>query len=161
MPTTLQMMRNQDLAMSQLENHPGGFQALRRMYTDVQEPMMQASIETARSTSGANSASSSAGAAADPSGAVPNPWAASQPPANPNAAMPNPWGGAAGTGAIAGAPSAMGAQPNPFAAMMGVGAGAGAGAGAAGIPGMGMPGMDIESTLQMMENPVMQVGPLD
>merc|ERR1719440_2086898 len=43
-----QMMRNQDLAMSQLENHPGGFQALRRMYTDVQEPMMQASIDAAQ-----------------------------------------------------------------------------------------------------------------
>ena len=31
-----QMMRSQDLAMSQIENHPEGFNALRRMYEDVQ-----------------------------------------------------------------------------------------------------------------------------
>ena len=30
------------MAMSQLENHPEGYNALRRMYEDVQEPMMQA-----------------------------------------------------------------------------------------------------------------------
>ena len=35
-------MRSQDLAMSQIENLPGGFNALRRMYEDVQEPMMDA-----------------------------------------------------------------------------------------------------------------------
>ena len=28
-------MRNQDLALSQIENLPGGFSALRRMYEDV------------------------------------------------------------------------------------------------------------------------------
>ena len=31
-----QAMRSQDLAMSQIENLPGGFNALRRMYEDVQ-----------------------------------------------------------------------------------------------------------------------------
>jgi ubiquilin len=31
-----EMMRSQDLAMSQIENHPEGFNALRRMYEDVQ-----------------------------------------------------------------------------------------------------------------------------
>merc|ERR1719326_1796714 len=44
-------MRNNDLAMSQIENIPGGFSALRRMYEDVQEPMMDA-----MSGSGAGSA---------------------------------------------------------------------------------------------------------
>lgn len=29
-------MRSQDLAMSQIENHPEGFNALRRMYEEVQ-----------------------------------------------------------------------------------------------------------------------------
>ena len=29
-------MRHQDIAMSQLENHPEGFNALRRMYEEVQ-----------------------------------------------------------------------------------------------------------------------------
>jgi ubiquilin len=28
--------------MSQIENHPEGFNALRRMYHDIQEPMMEA-----------------------------------------------------------------------------------------------------------------------
>ena len=32
-------MRHQDLALSQLENHPEGFNALRRMYSEVQEPL--------------------------------------------------------------------------------------------------------------------------
>merc|ERR1719160_2109925 len=75
-----QMMRNQDLAMSQLENHPGGFQALRRMYTDVQEPMMQASIDAAQNSAGGSGTSSAAAAAAaaDTGGAVPNPWASNQ-----------------------------------------------------------------------------------
>jgi len=37
-----QMMRSNDLAMSQIENHPEGFNALRRMYHEIQEPMMDA-----------------------------------------------------------------------------------------------------------------------
>merc|ERR1712096_516979 len=38
-------MRNQDRAMSNLESIPGGFNALRRLYTDVQEPMLNAAEE--------------------------------------------------------------------------------------------------------------------
>ncbi len=30
--------------MSQIENHPEGFNFLRRMYTDIQEPVMQVNI---------------------------------------------------------------------------------------------------------------------
>jgi len=37
-----EMMRNTDRAMSNIENHPEGFNLLRRMYTNVQEPMMDA-----------------------------------------------------------------------------------------------------------------------
>lgn len=40
-------MRHQDLAMSQLENHPEGFNALRRMYEQVQEPLLEASQDAA------------------------------------------------------------------------------------------------------------------
>ena len=36
------MMRNQDRAMTNIENMPGGFHALERMFRDVQEPMMNA-----------------------------------------------------------------------------------------------------------------------
>eukprot|EP00301_Raphidiophrys_heterophryoidea_P023474 c7352_g1_i1.p1 GENE.c7352_g1_i1~~c7352_g1_i1.p1 ORF type:complete len:287 (+),score=64.89 c7352_g1_i1:46-861(+) len=37
-----EMMRNTDRAMSNIEAHPEGFNALRRMYQDVQEPLMEA-----------------------------------------------------------------------------------------------------------------------
>ena len=40
-PSAMQnMLRQQDMAMANIENMPGGFNALRRMYTVVQEPMM-------------------------------------------------------------------------------------------------------------------------
>ena len=37
-------MQNQDLAMIQLENMPGGVGALRWTYTDLQEPMVDAMV---------------------------------------------------------------------------------------------------------------------
>ncbi|NXU34882.1 UBQL1 protein, partial [Drymodes brunneopygia] len=40
-----EMMRNQDRALSNLESIPGGYNALRRMYTDIQEPIMNAAQE--------------------------------------------------------------------------------------------------------------------
>ncbi|XP_058016280.1 ubiquilin-4 isoform X2 [Ahaetulla prasina] len=40
-----EMMRNQDRALSNLESVPGGYNALRRMYTDIQEPMFSAARE--------------------------------------------------------------------------------------------------------------------
>ncbi|OWF54142.1 ubiquilin-1-like [Mizuhopecten yessoensis] len=45
-PAMLQeLMRSQDRAMSNLESIPGGFNALQRMYHDIQEPMMNAAQE--------------------------------------------------------------------------------------------------------------------
>lgn len=41
-------MRNQDRALSNLESIPGGYNALRRMYTDIQEPMLNAAQEQVR-----------------------------------------------------------------------------------------------------------------
>ncbi|KAM6967649.1 ubiquilin-4 [Aplochiton taeniatus] len=40
-----EMMRNQDRALSNLESIPGGYNALQRMYTDIQEPMFSAARE--------------------------------------------------------------------------------------------------------------------
>lgn len=40
-----EMVRNQDRALSNLESIPGGYSALRRMYTDIQEPMFSAARE--------------------------------------------------------------------------------------------------------------------
>jgi hypothetical protein len=42
-----EMMRTQDRAMSNLESMPGGFNALRRLYTEVQEPLMSAAQDQA------------------------------------------------------------------------------------------------------------------
>ena len=45
-PAALQeLMRTQDRALSNLESIPGGYNALRRMYTDLQEPMLNAAQE--------------------------------------------------------------------------------------------------------------------
>ncbi|XP_064608467.1 ubiquilin-1-like isoform X2 [Liolophura sinensis] len=45
-PSMMQeLMRSQDRAMSNLESIPGGFNALQRMYRDIQEPMLNAAQE--------------------------------------------------------------------------------------------------------------------
>ena len=78
-PSAMQnMLRQQDLAMSNIENMPGGFNALRRMYTEFQEPMMDAMGGGQEGTTGSNS-NSNAPRDGGVSGAV-------------GAAMPNPWG---------------------------------------------------------------------
>ncbi|XP_063173303.1 ubiquilin-4 [Candoia aspera] len=74
-----EMMRNQDRALSNLESVPGGYNALRRMYTDIQEPMFSA----AREQFGNNPFSALAGNSDTPSSQplrtenrepLPNPW---------------------------------------------------------------------------------------
>ncbi|XP_006861637.1 PREDICTED: ubiquilin-4 isoform X2 [Chrysochloris asiatica] len=79
-----EMMRNQDRALSNLESIPGGYNALRRMYTDIQEPMFSA----AREQFGNNPFSSLAGNSDNSSSQplrtenrepLPNPWSPSPP----------------------------------------------------------------------------------
>ncbi|XP_076795030.1 ubiquilin-1 isoform X3 [Arvicanthis niloticus] len=76
-----EMMRNQDRALSNLESIPGGYNALRRMYTDIQEPMLNAAQEQFGGNPFASLVSSSSSAEGtqpsrtenrDP---LPNPWA--------------------------------------------------------------------------------------
>ncbi|CAO2624573.1 UBQLN2 [Lemmus lemmus] len=67
-----EMMRNQDLALSNLESIPGGYNALRRMYTDIQEPMLNAAQEQFGGNPFATVGSSSSSENRDP---LPNPWA--------------------------------------------------------------------------------------
>ena len=87
------MMRNQDRALSNLESMPGGFNALRRLYTDVHEPMMNAAQEGfgpanpfANLSSNSSSTTTGGGGAAttttttttagsENSQPLPNPWA--------------------------------------------------------------------------------------
>ncbi|KAL5005433.1 hypothetical protein ScPMuIL_018889 [Solemya velum] len=81
-PAMLQeLMRSQDRAMSNLESIPGGFNALQRMYRDIQEPMMSAAQE---GFGGTNPFASLVGNQTDASqqgrentSPLPNPWAPS------------------------------------------------------------------------------------
>ncbi|XP_047460387.1 ubiquilin-4-like isoform X2 [Mugil cephalus] len=74
-----EMMRNQDRALSNLESIPGGYNALRRMYTDIQEPMFSA----AREQFGSNPFSALGGGS--DSGVQPSRTENREP-------LPNPWG---------------------------------------------------------------------
>merc|ERR1719244_1947712 len=74
-----EMMRNQDRALSNLESIPGGYNALRRMYTDIQEPMFSA----AREQFGNNPFSALGGT--NDSGVQPSRTENREP-------LPNPWG---------------------------------------------------------------------
>ncbi|KTF85032.1 hypothetical protein cypCar_00018081 [Cyprinus carpio] len=75
-----EMMRNQDRALSNLESIPGGYNALRRMYTDIQEPMFSAAREQF-----GNNPFSALGGNTDNSGAQPSRTENREP-------LPNPWG---------------------------------------------------------------------
>lgn len=98
-----EMMRSTDRAMSNIEAHPEGFNALRRMYTTVQEPMLNAAVEQQQQQA----------AAANPFAALFQGAAPAAPPAGQpnNSPLPNPWapaamnaaGGATAGGATAGA----------------------------------------------------------
>ncbi|KAM3873015.1 ubiquilin-4 [Diretmus argenteus] len=81
-----EMMRNQDRALSNLESIPGGYNALRRMYTDIQEPMFSA----AREQFGSNPFSA-LGGNAENSGVQPSRTENREP-------LPNPWGPPATSG---------------------------------------------------------------
>jgi len=86
-----EQMRNTDRALSNLETHPEGFQALRRLYEDVQLPLGQAMGDTQGAVPAANqnpfaglfssavSTPSSGTSGAPNASPLPNPWAPSQP----------------------------------------------------------------------------------
>lgn len=95
-----EMMRNTDRAMSNIESSPEGFNMLRRMYENVQEPFLNATTTGGNTPndSGANPFAallgnqgvapnnpSATGTETTPGSAAPN--------SNP---LPNPWGGTAG-----------------------------------------------------------------
>ena len=92
-----EMMRNTDRAMGNIESIPGGFQALQKMYSEIQEPLWQA-------TSGGHSSATSAAPVnySNQSTLGPN-----------NQPLPNPWG-AGGPGGLGGAAPAGSAIPANF-----------------------------------------------
>ncbi|KAK9052087.1 hypothetical protein SSX86_028715 [Deinandra increscens subsp. villosa] len=131
-----EMMRNTDRAMSNIESSPEGFNMLRRMYENVQEPFLNATT-----TGGNDSGSNPFAALLGNQGAVNNPSAVGSettlgsavPNSNP---LPNPWGGTAG-----GVQTNIGTRaPN-----------------ASGLGGPGLPGLDRPNSMremsQLMQNP--------
>ncbi|KAF1334415.1 Ubiquitin family protein, partial [Globisporangium splendens] len=121
-----EMMRSQDTAMRNIESHPEGFNALRRMYHDVQEPLLDAAASGANAPRGpaftmpgvaggnanatttqpASTTNSTASATTTPA----NPWATPSTSQNTSAAA-NPWAGLGGLGGMNA--GAMGGAPNP------------------------------------------------
>ncbi|XP_075105573.1 ubiquitin domain-containing protein DSK2b isoform X2 [Nicotiana tabacum] len=101
-----EMMRNTDRAMSNIESSPEGFNMLRRMYENVQEPFLNATTMAGdtRNDSGANPFAALLGAQGGQAGnqATSPPVTGSETTANPPAPntnpLPNPWA-SAGTGA--------------------------------------------------------------
>lgn len=127
-------LRSQDLMMSQLENHPLGYNALRRLHEEVQAPMMEAASEASVRNPWATGT------------AVPSTTAPTQAPANPStSAIPNPWGAPAARPATAPMP-----MINPFGLP---------GASAGGMPDMAsmMSNPLFQQQMnQMMSNPAFQ-----
>jgi len=134
-----QAMRSQELAMSQLENIPGGFSALSSMYRNLQEPLMEAQEMRSEPTTARPQQSSGEGATGAP---MPNPWGSAStqrtststttPSPSPSTILPstgmsNPWG-----------------MTTPAANPWAPGA----------MPGMGQP-PNPEQLMQMLDNPVM------
>lgn len=136
-PAMLQeLMRSQDRALSNLESIPGGYNALQRMYRDIQEPMLNAAQEqfggnpfAALVGNGGSSGASLAG--------TPNPQAGQEN----RAPLPNPWS----SSSAAGRPSGEGEPTRPSN-----GGGPAAGSGMAGM--FSSPGMQ-SLMQQMLDNP--------
>lgn len=96
-----EMMRHQDVAMANIQNMPGGFDAIRRMYEEVQEPLESSMQESAQQ------------AAEDPLGALTgNPRQRrgeeeTEEKEDSSHPLPNPWGGATQANRSQGACSLM------------------------------------------------------
>ncbi|KAM9986570.1 hypothetical protein ACTFIY_010975 [Dictyostelium cf. discoideum] len=171
-----EMMRNADRAMINIENHPEGFNLLRRMYTDIQEPLMNAANQQAASQNQTNSNPIQTNTDPNPnSQPLPNPWSSSSssnptspPPSSrpTNTSASNPWasmfgggggmgGGTNNTGTTNNTGSTNTGASNPWASMFGGGGMGGGMGGMGGMEGM-LGGMDPERIQQLMNNPVAQ-----
>ncbi|PWA75214.1 ubiquitin family protein [Artemisia annua] len=136
-----EMMRNTDRAMSNIESSPEGFNMLRRMYENVQEPFLNATTTGGGAGNDAGSnpfaallgnqgaatqTPSATGTETTPGSAAPN--------SNP---LPNPWGAAAGGGQT----NAGTRAPNV------------SGLGGLGLPGLDRPAEGMPDMSQLMQNP--------
>eukprot|EP00741_Cyanophora_paradoxa_P006092 tig00000983_g5907.t1 len=118
-----EMTRNADRAMSNIEALPGGFDALRRMYTNVQEPLMNAATGPAANPfaalfggapgAGAGQTAAPPAPQGQPNNApLPNPWAPSAPARRPAPARHRPAARQQGRGRGGGGRRG-GGEPNP------------------------------------------------
>ncbi|KAE8719161.1 Ubiquitin domain-containing protein DSK2b [Hibiscus syriacus] len=154
-----EMMRNTDRAMSNIESSPEGFNVLRRMYENVQEPFMNAT--TAAGNVG-NSPSSNPFAAllgnlgdsqarASPDNTSAHGSETTQGQASPNTnPLPNPWGNTVGGG---GTQTNATARSNPAGDARAPGLGSPGGLGLPDFPSIlnGMP--DASQLTQLLQNP--------
>ncbi|XP_050101688.1 ubiquilin-1 [Anopheles aquasalis] len=106
-PSMLQeLMRSHDRAISNLESVPGGYSALQRIYRDIQEPMMNATLRNPYSGTSGSTGAGSGTAAGNPQQGTEN-----------RSPLPNPWGGGGGgSGASTGGTGAAGAGTGTDAA---------------------------------------------
>jgi ubiquilin len=134
-PSMLQeLMRSHDRALSNLESIPGGYSALRRMYTDIQEPMLAAAANernpfAALVENNSNTDTQNPQQGQENRDPLPNPWGQRQ--------SDNSGTGSTGTGSLGG-----------LGGLGGLGSLGGLGTGGL----LDTPGMQ-SLTAQMMENP--------
>ncbi|GAA0141762.1 scaffold/adaptor protein [Lithospermum erythrorhizon] len=151
-----EMMRNTDRAMSNIEASPEGFNMLRRMYENVQDPLLNAATMTGDSRNDVGSNPFAALLGAQGGAAVrdqtSNPptagaEAAGNPPAPNTNPLPNPWA-SGGTGRAPTTPTARPAETGEARAPV------------SGLGGLGLPEMlgampDASSLNQSVQNPAM------
>ncbi|KAG7457926.1 hypothetical protein MATL_G00232410 [Megalops atlanticus] len=141
-----EMMRNQDRALSNLESIPGGYNALRRMYTDIQEPMFSAAREQFGNNPFSALGGNSEGTGVQPSRTenrepLPNPWG------TPGTAAPSEGGGGTGTSTTSSQSGTTPSISNP----LGISA-ASLGNGMFSSPGMQSLLQQISENPQLMQN---------
>lgn len=131
-----ELMRSQDRALANIEALPGGHNALRRMYEQEIDPMVQAAEATQERLHEQQQQQRTPGAPSSASNAAGGPAAAP---------MPNPWSRPQTTQPAGGAPAA-----NPFAGAFG----GGGGAANPWLAGAGGQGAADNPMMQMMQDPV-------
>ncbi|KAL0702631.1 hypothetical protein Bca4012_058753 [Brassica carinata] len=165
-----EMMRNTDRAMSNIESMPEGFNHLRRMYENVQEPLMNAT--TMSGNAGNNAASNPFAALLGNQGVTTQGSDASNNSTTPSAEtgtgngipnanpLPNPWGATAGQTNTPGRTTSGGDTRSPGLGGLG---GLGSLGSLGGLGGLGMLGADsplgatpdASQLSQMLQNPAM------
>ena len=146
-----EMMRNQDRALQNIEAHPEGFNHLRRMYENVQAPMMEASINAANANNPfANNVSPSVRQAQQEAQRQEAERGQGNSTSPNTQALPNPWGRPTAQRPSNPPANTNGAGGNNVNRNLGnlFGGGMGLGGGAA--------NMDPNQVANMMENPMMQ-----